>query len=317
MLLDNNQLDDTCVELIAELVGLNHKAALRQLSVSSNSLGPRFAAYTLQLLRAQKDLEALEMDNNRGVAAVGGYGADLARVLKEVWARKGGAKLWRLSVSLDDFKQTVVGGGKAGAARRGVPAAGRGGRPGVAKGAGKDPMNAFAFVKLALCGKERPPLLALELKHSRLSAKTVALLAKSPALRTLTHLDLTNAMIGAGGVQALMAALGGGGSKEKGEVALLHLGLRGNFAADYGAKCVATALKSPAQALTSVDLTSNYVRDEGAAALVDALEGNATLASLRLGHNRFGNGVVARLLKLARKPSSPLVRVDLEGHTGG
>jgi hypothetical protein len=44
-------------------------------------------------------------------------------------------------------------------------------------------------------------LAVLELKHARLTIKTLEALAQPEALKTLTHLDLTNALTGALGVQ--------------------------------------------------------------------------------------------------------------------
>lgn len=247
-------------------------------------------------------LEVLALENNRPLAEAEGFGADLARTLNEARGRKLLGNFWYLSVTLNDFCQTPIGcrALKPGEKIRGEKAK-----------IGKEPSNAFAFIKL-MKQKDRPNIKWLGLKHARLSQKSVETLAQPEILQTLTCLDLTNAFVGALGVQALSNAI----ISLKERSSLIALVLHGNVIGDAGARAIEKTL-SVNESITHVDLSSNLITDKGAAGILKALESNAILTSIRLGANRISPITVEKALYLAKKRGSPLNFISLDGVRSG
>ena len=309
--LDRNDLGDDCAPLLIELINTASKA-LAVIDLSHNCLGAKSISSLLSFIKNNRvvadNLQCLRLDGNREMGGVSGLGSTIGRELKEVYDKGALHRLWCLSLTLDDFKG-ISGPGpeSSGGNRPSTTGATVGKKVGAKTVKAKDPMNAMSFIS-TLRVKAKPSLVSLELKNARLSQKTVAMLAKTDCLSSLTHLDLRDAQIGPMGVQALSYAI----QKHKETIPIISLGLRGNLIGDYGAEVLAKALAGRS-AITDLDLTSNNLTDAGAIKLSQTLVPAGLLVSLKLAKNRLTGAAVRRLIGLARSPNSALAVVDLSG----
>ena len=96
-------------------------------------------------------------------------------------------------------------------------------------------------------------------------------------------LDVSSNCLGAAGSGAFSAAVSGNAT-------LASLSLHRNNAADGGATALAAALQARGCALQTLRLSNNHVHEAGAEALAEALRANASLTSLDLCRNGFGQG---------------------------
>ncbi len=88
-----------------------------------------------------------------------------------------------------------------------------------------------------------------------------------------------------------------------------------NCIGDEGAKALAEALETNAT-LTSINLTENNIGDEGAKALAEGLKTNATLTSINLGGNNIGDEG-AKALAEVLKTNKTVTSINLLGNKIG
>ena len=165
-----------------------------------------------------------------------------------------------------------------------------------------------------------PPLQSLGLQAVAMADAGACSLAAAIACNTqLVQLVLRGNEIGDEGAYFLAEGLKCNGT-------LLDLDLFCNAIEERGAQMLARALHEPTCALNALNLDTNDVGDEGAAALADALKVNAMLLELDLGSNRERNtGATSHLigergaaaLADALASNSTLTRLDVGGNVLG
>lgn len=127
-------------------------------------------------------------------------------------------------------------------------------------------------------------LSTLSFKHFDAVDKDIKLLSNAlHTNNTLISLNLECNKIGAPGAEALASAL-----LTKGLYSMQHLGLAYNFVADNGAIALAEAIRSNT-GLKTLTLKNNSIGPVGLAALAQALESGSNIESLTIFGNDFDN----------------------------
>jgi Ran GTPase-activating protein (RanGAP) involved in mRNA processing and transport len=162
---------------------------------------------------------------------------------------------------------------------------------------------------LATIVQQNSSLTTLTLSDYELDdAAAVALAAAVAQSRSLTDLQLQDGDISDAGVEALVDALG-----QHGCIRRLDLSHHGVGAA--GAEALARLLTCDRCALTSFNVSSNWIERGGALALAEALQTNLTLTDLRLCRiGCGGEGTAALLTALPHNPQCCLRVLDLSSN---